>query len=87
MLILMVFYFSLANVAQQRFANAKAISSDQYFGYDKKNNDPDKEAKMAKFAGARAISSADYFNRDEGSAAGMTKRKMKKVRWYNSSFF
>jgi len=57
--------------AQKHFSEAKSISSDQYFGLDKKA-DPDKERKLQKFTNARSISSADYFERDEdnGGVAG-----------------
>lgn len=51
-----------ATAAQDRFKNAKGISSDQFFG----NNEEDqnqKEATLNKFQGARAISSDAYFGR------------------------
>jgi len=52
--------------ARQKFSNAKSISSDQYFGLDKeKENNYEKETRLARFQGARAISSADYYERDE----------------------
>jgi len=52
--------------AQQKFASAKSISSDQYFGTGQEEKyDPEQQARMQKFSGSRAISSADYFERDE----------------------
>jgi len=52
--------------AQKHFSEAKSISSDQYFGLDKKS-DPEKERRLQKFANSSSISSADYFEREEGS--------------------
>ncbi len=54
-------------VTQSSYSKAKSISSDQYFGNDKKEDEYEKNAKMTKFSGSRAISSADYFERDESS--------------------
>jgi len=51
--------------AQQNFSNAKAISSNQFFGDEDAKNDPERKQRITKFEGARAISSADYFDRDE----------------------
>jgi ADP-ribosylation factor GTPase-activating protein 2/3 len=52
--------------ARSKFANAKSISSDQYFGTDKQDsNNYEKEVRLSRFQGAAAISSADYFERDE----------------------
>ncbi|KAG1362035.1 ADP-ribosylation factor GTPase-activating protein AGD10 [Cocos nucifera] len=47
--------------ARQKFSNAKAISSAQFFG--DQNKDADKEAQMSlqKFSGSTSISSADLF--------------------------
>jgi len=52
-------------VAQQNFATAKHISSDQFFGRDKEKDDGDKQQRLSRFDGARSISSATYFERDE----------------------
>ncbi|XP_068238044.1 ADP-ribosylation factor GTPase-activating protein 2 isoform X2 [Palaemon carinicauda] len=47
------------NVAQQKFGNAKSISSDMYF----QDKDPDAEVRstLAKYEGSSSISSADLF--------------------------
>jgi len=58
--------------AQKHFSEAKSISSDQYFGLDKKV-DPEKERRLQKFSNARSISSADYFEREEDNSS-MTSR-------------
>eukprot|EP00727_Mastigamoeba_balamuthi_P003798 m51a1_g13415 hypothetical protein (405) ;mRNA; f:179-2838 len=53
--------------AQARFANAKAIGSDEFFGLDKPTaeQDAEKERRLSKFSSSKSISSADYFERDE----------------------
>jgi len=51
--------------AQDKFGNAKHISSDQFFGRDKDKEDADKQSRLSRFDGARSISSASYFERDE----------------------
>jgi ADP-ribosylation factor GTPase-activating protein 2/3 len=56
--------------AQKNFAGAKSISSDQYFGRDRAQNDPETQARLAKFSGSRSISSAQYFGREEEEAGG-----------------
>lgn len=57
---------SSTDYARQKFSNAKSISSDQYFGNDKQEqNNYERETRMARFQGAQSISSADYFERDE----------------------
>jgi len=55
-----------SSYAQQNFGKAKSISSDKYFGNDKKE-DSDKKERLSKFEGARSISSASYYDRDEQS--------------------
>eukprot|EP00250_Pteridium_aquilinum_P010165 c19189_g1_i1 orf=154-1413(+) len=54
--------------AQRKFANAKSISSSQFFGEDKKAVDADSQVRLQKFANSSAISSADFFERNEGGA-------------------
>jgi len=49
--------------AQQRFGNAKSISSASYHNQDG-DNDHERQAKMAQFQGAGAISSDAYFGRE-----------------------
>jgi len=51
--------------AQKRFSGAKSISSAQYWGEDKKTNNPENERRFNKFQGSNSISSADFFDRDE----------------------
>ncbi|KAH9424811.1 ADP-ribosylation factor GTPase-activating protein 2 [Dermatophagoides pteronyssinus] len=53
-------YSSSSNDAQKKFANAKAISSEQYFGGDQSNLD---SRSTGRFEGSTSISSDDYFNR------------------------
>jgi ADP-ribosylation factor GTPase-activating protein 2/3 len=54
-----------AGTAQERFKNAKGISSDQFFGRDR-NDEPDaeKQASLSRFQGASAISSDAYFGKE-----------------------
>lgn len=47
--------------ASKRFANAKAISSDQYFGRSNLNEDETNKSRLDKFQGSSSISSEDYF--------------------------
>jgi len=57
-----------SDYARKKFGDAKAISSDMYFGQDKQEEyDPEKEARLSRFSSSRAISSADYFERDEST--------------------
>jgi ADP-ribosylation factor GTPase-activating protein 2/3 len=56
-----------ATSARDKFANAKAISSDQFFGrgnYDESAS-AEARARLSQFKGANAISSNQYFGRDE----------------------
>ncbi|KAH7293062.1 hypothetical protein KP509_28G010200 [Ceratopteris richardii] len=55
--------------AQKKFANAKSISSSQFFGEDKKTVDADSQVRLQKFANSSSISSADFFERNEGADA------------------
>jgi len=55
-----------SDYARKKFGDAKAISSDMYFGQTKQEEyDPEKEARLSRFNNSRSISSADYFDRDE----------------------
>jgi hypothetical protein len=60
-----------------KYANAKSISSAQYFGEDQPKHDPEKERRLMKFSGSSSISSADYYERDENDmSAGDLARKL-----------
>lgn len=56
--------------ARKRFANAKSISSAQYFGQGEQDNAYERQAKIAQFSGASAISSDAYFGRDQPGQPG-----------------
>jgi len=57
-----------SDYARKKFGDAKAISSDMYFGETKQEEyDPEKEARLSRFNNSRSISSADYFERDESN--------------------
>jgi len=47
--------------ATKRFANAKSISSDQYFGTNRMSESEMSQSKLTKFQGSTSISSEDYF--------------------------
>jgi ADP-ribosylation factor GTPase-activating protein 2/3 len=49
----------------KKYTNAKSISSDQYFGRDQKQVDPEVQRRLASKQGATAISSADIFDQEE----------------------
>ncbi|XP_022289195.2 ADP-ribosylation factor GTPase-activating protein 3-like isoform X1 [Crassostrea virginica] len=53
---------STSDEAQKKFGNAKAISSDQFFG----NNDPDFETRqtLSRFEGSNSISSSQFFGNE-----------------------
>eukprot|EP00088_Acartia_fossae_P042404 TRINITY_DN4452_c0_g1_i1.p1 TRINITY_DN4452_c0_g1~~TRINITY_DN4452_c0_g1_i1.p1 ORF type:complete len:556 (+),score=154.77 TRINITY_DN4452_c0_g1_i1:43-1710(+) len=53
--------------ATKKFANAKAISSDMFFG---DQDGGDKDANLSRFQGSTAISSDMYFNRESGAMGG-----------------
>ncbi|GBG64880.1 hypothetical protein CBR_g48348 [Chara braunii] len=61
--------FEESTEAQKKFANAKSISSAQFFGDHESSVDSEKETRLQKFVSANAISSAEYFDRDEGNSA------------------
>lgn len=50
--------------AQKKFGNAKAISSDQYFG--NQDNDHETKANLSRFHGSTSISSAEFFGNGKG---------------------
>lgn len=55
---------------QKKFAGAKGISSDQFFGNEQTSFQ--RSANLSKFQGSSSISSADYF--DDGSQSNASKR-------------
>jgi ADP-ribosylation factor GTPase-activating protein 2/3 len=57
--------------AREKFGNAKAISSDMYFGRNAHAPaDADTSMKLNQFSGASSISSEQFYGRDEGSSRG-----------------
>lgn len=60
-----------SGTAQERFKNAKGISSDQFFQRDR-NNEPDheKQAQLSRFQGASSISSDAYFGKESTTGGG-----------------
>lgn len=56
---------------QKKFAGAKGISSDQFFGNEQTSFQ--RSANLSKFQGSSSISSADYF--DDGSQSSTSRRK------------
>ncbi|KAJ7568024.1 hypothetical protein O6H91_01G015600 [Diphasiastrum complanatum] len=54
-----------SNEAQKKFANAKSISSTQFFRDEDKVWDGDNHMRLQKFASSSSISSNEFFNRDE----------------------
>jgi ADP-ribosylation factor GTPase-activating protein 2/3 len=56
------------SVAQKRFANAKSISSAQFFGNESQANSRETEVRLQRFANSSSISSADFY--DDGSGEG-----------------
>lgn len=53
------------NEARQKFANAKSISSSQFFGEHKKAVDTETQVRLQKFSGSSGISSNELFGHDE----------------------
>lgn len=53
--------------AQRKFANAKSISSAQYYSDPSKEADVDSQMRLQRFQSNSAISSADFFDRNEGA--------------------
>jgi len=60
---------SYGTEAQQKFGNAKAISSDQMFG-DSRDNDYERRSNLSRFDGKSSISSAEYFGTGEARGSG-----------------
>lgn len=54
---------------EKKFAGAKGISSDQFFGYDQREQE--RSSNLSKFQGSTSISSADYF--DDGQQSSKSK--------------
>lgn len=59
---------------QKKFAGAKGISSDQFFGNEQSSFE--RSANLTKFQGSSSISSADYFN-DGSQASGASRSELK----------
>lgn len=59
---------------QKKFAGAKGISSDQFFGNEQSSFE--RSANLSKFQGSSSISSADYFGDGTQSTAGRSKLKI-----------
>jgi len=66
--------------ASKKFANAKAISSDMFFG---DQDEDSKDANLSRFQGSSAISSDMYFNRDTGSGGGGMSRSSSSYSYNN----
>jgi len=56
--------------ATKRFANAKSISSQQYFGNEKTSESDMHQSQLNKFQGSSSISSDDYFGNGQSKSAG-----------------
>lgn len=54
-----------SNEARQKFANAKSISSSQFFGEHKNGVDTETQVRLQKFSGSSGISSNELFGHDE----------------------
>ncbi|KAI1301577.1 Fringe glycosyltransferase [Halotydeus destructor] len=55
--------------AQKKYGNAKAISSDQYFGKDSET-DYERRSTLSRFEGSGSISSDQFFNRQTSQSQG-----------------
>lgn len=60
---------------QKKFAGAKGISSDQFFGNEQSAFE--RSANLSKFQGSSSISSADYFN--DGSQSNASRREFMQI--------
>ena len=58
----------MSDVAQKKFGNAKSISSDSFA--ERTEDNPEKEARLARFAGAASISSSDYYGGGQSDSYG-----------------
>ena len=56
--------------AQERFGNAKSISSAQFNAESSENSSQDRPSRLSRFQTSASISSSDYFGRDEGGNGG-----------------
>lgn len=56
---------SNSDEAQKKFGNAKAISSDQFFG--DKGMDYETKTNLSRFEGSSSISSAEFFGNGRGT--------------------
>ncbi|KAI7836389.1 hypothetical protein COHA_009751 [Chlorella ohadii] len=57
-------------VAQQRFGNAKSISSAAFHGRDNAESEYEKQQRLSQFQGSAAISSDAYFGREQRGGGG-----------------
>ncbi|KAL5973870.1 hypothetical protein ACLOJK_030528 [Asimina triloba] len=58
--------------ARQKFANAKSISSAQFFGDQNKTQEMQAQASLKKFSSSASISSADLFGNDNNGGLDLT---------------
>jgi ADP-ribosylation factor GTPase-activating protein 2/3 len=59
-----------SGLAQERFGNAKSISSSAFFNDDQKDNEYERSTKLSQFQGSSAISSDAYFGRESRTGNG-----------------
>lgn len=59
-----------STLAQEKFGNAKSISSAAFFDDGQRENDYEKQSKLAQFQGSQAISSDAYFGRESTGGGG-----------------
>jgi ADP-ribosylation factor GTPase-activating protein 2/3 len=59
-----------STLAQEKFGNAKSISSAAFFDDGQRENDYEKQSKLAQFQGSQAISSDAYFGRESSGGGG-----------------
>ncbi|KAH9299706.1 hypothetical protein KI387_031388 [Taxus chinensis] len=58
-----------SNEARQKFANAKSISSSQFFGEQNKAGDPETQVRLQKFSSSTGISSDQFFGHDQDDSS------------------